>query len=206
MRASIEDYLSRTAGAGPHTFQDVYDCVRYDPASGYPGHGMGFLEEARVTPFDEHSAEVWQAYRQGVRDAGPDGVLGVLDDYAADALYLPTDASAVLAAAPYVTLPLGAHPADEEPVRFGSQGAVRHGPNHPFGVAFTGREWSEERLLGMAYALEQATMVRRAVRPVVKPTTELRGYAGALRLSDARQSDMQTCTHARTTADHNAAD
>ena len=35
------------------------------------------------------------------------------------------------------------------------------GDRYPFGVSFLGRPWSDRRLLGLAYAYEQATHHRR---------------------------------------------
>ena len=34
-------------------------------------------------------------------------------------------------------------------------------PDYPFGVTFTGRAWSEAKLLRLAYAFEQASKARR---------------------------------------------
>ncbi|MBV5323664.1 hypothetical protein JZU51_02810, partial [bacterium] len=47
------------------------------------------------------------------------------------------------------------------------------GPNTPFGIAFSGAKWSEETLIGMAFAFEQKTQVRKSIKPHVQPQTEL---------------------------------
>ena len=38
---------------------------------------------------------------------------------------------------------------------------------------FMGEHWSEARILGLAYAFEQRTMMRDSCRPIVQPTLEL---------------------------------
>lgn len=53
-------------------------------------------------------------------------------------------------------------------------GLVFRGPNTPFGFAFLGRQWSEETLIGFAYAFEQRTMIRKTVMPIIKLKTELK--------------------------------
>lgn len=42
-----------------------------------------------------------------------------------------------------------------------------------FGISFLGAKFSEEKLVGYAYALEQRTMIRKKVKPYVMPWSEL---------------------------------
>ncbi len=42
-----------------------------------------------------------------------------------------------------------------------------------FGIAFLGARFSDAKLIGMAYAFEQRTMVRDKVNPYLVPRTEL---------------------------------
>lgn len=41
-----------------------------------------------------------------------------------------------------------------------------------------GAKWSEEKLIGMAYAFEQRTMARDKVQPYIVPSLELGDIAG----------------------------
>jgi amidase len=75
---------------------------------------------------------------------------------------------------PIINVPLGRHPDDSDVLMDQRGHLVQSGPNIPFGISFMGRAWSEETLLGFAYAFEQRTMVRRKIVPYIMPKTELR--------------------------------
>ncbi len=104
------------------------------------------------------------------------GVLGALDKYNLDALIMPTFASfhlPAIAGLPVITVPLGFYPA-ETPVMMNAKGTmVMIGPGVPFGIAFLGRRWSEELLVGLAYAFEQRMGARKAGKPLISPSFEL---------------------------------
>lgn len=74
---------------------------------------------------------------------------------------------------PAVTVPMGVYPPSTPVILnpFGNQ--VNIGPNIPFGVSFLGDLFSEEGLVGMAYAYEQRTKIRDTIKPYVQPNTEL---------------------------------
>jgi len=42
-----------------------------------------------------------------------------------------------------------------------------------FGISFLGARFTEEKLIGMAYAFEQKTHVRDRIQPYMAPNTEL---------------------------------
>jgi amidase len=103
-------------------------------------------------------------------------VTGALKNYSLDALILPTEFSPhfpALIGSPVVTVPLGKYPTNTTivPNGFGDLNAIA--PNLPFGISFMGPKWSEEMLIGLAYAFEQRTRVRNTVAPYILPTTEL---------------------------------
>lgn len=104
------------------------------------------------------------------------GVIGALDRYSLDALVMPTFASFHLpsiAGLPIVTVPLGFYPLDTA-IAMNLKGTlVNVAPNVPFGIAFIGRQWSEETLISLAYAFEQRTMIRKKTKPYIVPTFEL---------------------------------
>jgi amidase len=53
----------------------------------------------------------------------------------------------------------------------------------PFGMSFVGKPWSEEKLIGLAYAFEQKTQTGKTIKPVIVPTTELK-VRGAAKYND----------------------
>jgi amidase len=89
---------------------------------------------------------------------------------------LPTDVSPGISAiigGPVITVPLGAYPANTTVV-MNQRGTLNAtAPNVPFGISFAGRRWSEEGLVGLAYAFEQRTNVREGVKPYLEAKTEL---------------------------------
>lgn len=71
---------------------------------------------------------------------------------------------------------MGSYPAGTKVTQDTSQGTLNEtGPGIPFGLAFMGPRFSEELLIGLAYAFEQRTNVRQKVKPMMQniPTTEL---------------------------------
>jgi amidase len=46
-------------------------------------------------------------------------------------------------------------------------------PGVPFGISFMGGHFSEELLIGLAYAFEQRTRIRSTIPPYIQPTTEM---------------------------------
>ena len=118
--------------------------------------------------YTKSSLESYNAYQANIEMAGPLGVLGTLDKYNLDALVMPTFTSFYLpaiAGLPIVTVPLGSFPADTA-VEINLKGTMMNvAPNIPFGIAFVGRKWTEETLIGLAYAFEQRTMTRQKIKP-----------------------------------------
>ena len=88
---------------------------------------------------------------------GPDGIPGTADDF--DAILFPANRGANIAARagyPSIVVPAGFvenAPTPPFPDGFNAQPA-------PYGVTFSGRAFSEPRLIGLAYAFEQATKHR----------------------------------------------
>ena len=72
-----------------------------------------------------------------------------------------------------MTVPLGRYAPNTkvELNGFGTLNATS--PNTPFGISFMGPKWSEELLIGLAYAFEQRTKVRNTITPYVEPGYEL---------------------------------
>ncbi|KAF2825272.1 amidase signature enzyme, partial [Ophiobolus disseminans] len=153
---------------------DVNAFTKRFPAEQYPSRDTANFENslAQTANFSHTSAEFWAAYQSNLFLGGPGGILGALDTYRLDAVVLPTRAASGISAiigGPVVTVPLGAYPGNTTVVtnRRGDLNATA--PGVPFGIAFAGRKWSEEVLIGVAFAFEQRTGVRGVVRPYLKP-------------------------------------
>lgn len=72
-------------------------------------------------------------------------------------------------------VPLGFYPDNTLPVRTPGNPTLSKAPGVPFGLSFTGMAWTEHKLLGFAYAYEQATnhrLRRRAYEEAI-PKTQL---------------------------------
>ena len=161
-KANLNAYLE---GLGPDApIRSLEDAIRFnqenrDSEMRYFGQDV-FLAAQEKGPLTE------QPYRDALervqRLAGAEGIDAAMNRYGVDALVAPTSGPAWV-----IDLIDGDH------VGGGSSSpAARAGyPNItvpagfvmglPVGVSFFGRRWSEGTLLRMAYAFEQATMVRR---------------------------------------------
>ena len=174
-----EKYLSQLAvnPTGVKSLADVRNFTQHTQVEEYPDRNTGIWDEALdVYGFGNTDPRFWAAYQTSLYLAGPLGLTGALQNYSLDAIMLPT-ASAVIVPAllgnPVVTVPLGFYPSDFkiQPNLRGNLNA--RGPNLPFGLSFLGAQFSEELLIGLAYAFEQRTMVRDMVLRYIRPTTVL---------------------------------
>ncbi|KAB5550001.1 amidase [Coniochaeta sp. 2T2.1] len=126
--------------------------------------------------FDNTSPEFWANYIQQLYLAGPLGITGALTNFSLDALVIPTAFASTVPArlgSPIVTVPLGKFPAGTKVVANGIGTLNATAPNVPFGINFLAERFSEEKLIGLAYAFEQRTLVRNSVVPYIQPRTEL---------------------------------
>lgn len=178
--AGITSYISKVSspdGDQFHTLKELLDCTQSDPREEYPDRDTSRWEQALSYKCTHDSQEVWNAYQQDLYYGREGGILGAMDLFDLDALILPSTSSVYLPALgglPIISVPLGRHPDGTEMVRDPKGHLVQIGPNVPFGISFMGRAWSEENLIGFAYAFEQRTMVRRRFFPYVVPKTELK--------------------------------
>ena len=178
--AGIAKYLAKVSTRDKnkyHSVQELLNCTQSDPREEYPDRDTASWEEALSYNCTNDSQEVWDAYQEDMYYGREGGVLGALDLYNLDALILPSTSSAFLPALgglPIINVPLGRHPEDTKIIKDQKGHLVQIGPNVPFGIGFMGRAWSEEKLIGLAYAFEQRTMVRSKVVPYIVPKTELR--------------------------------
>ena len=98
------------------------------------------------------------------------GSLTLVSAHSLDALVMFPDLATILASTPglpVVTVPMGALGAEAATRRVdgsgdpGAEPLVLTVPGFPLGVSFVGEAWSEEQLIGYAYAYEQALKRRR---------------------------------------------
>ena len=183
--AGLKEYLSHL-DLNPNNIRDLFDVAHYtkaDPREEYPGRDTYVWDRQLMRNITHHSERSYMAYQANLRMAGEEGVLGVLDRYHLDALVMPTFASYHLPAIgglPVVTVPLGFYPSNT-PTKMNAKGnLVSVAPNIPYGIAFIGRKWSEERLIGLAYAFEQRTLVRQKLKPQILPSFELKDLDNAV--------------------------
>ncbi|MCJ1394279.1 hypothetical protein MMC18_007157 [Xylographa bjoerkii] len=185
--SALNTYLSHLdpLSTAMRSLQDIAACTASNPLEQYPPRDIFYWHAALSTTINPNSSEAWNAYQSVYQACGPNGVFAALKNDYLDALVLPSVFSFSLpayAGSPIVTVPMGAfgeevgtvwRKEDDPLLR-----SVMAGPGMTFGLSFLGEKWSEERLVGLAYAFEQRTGWRRRVKPVVVPRTELRGWRG----------------------------
>lgn len=179
-----KEYLSQlsTNPNKVHSVADVRDFTRSTHLEDFSERDTMIWDEAIGLGFDNTSPEFWSNYTLNRYLAGPLGVTGALTNYSLDALILPTGFAShfpALIGSPAISVPLGAYPADTKviPNSFGNLNVTA--PNIPFGISFMGAHFSEELLIGLAYAFEQRTLVRNTIIPYIQPTTELADVVNA---------------------------
>ena len=141
----------------------------------------GIWQDALDLGHGNASPEVWANYTRQLYLAGPQGITGALANFSLDALVVPTTFASTVPArlgSPIVTVPLGRFPANTTVVMNGIGTLNATAPNVPFGISFFAERFSEEKLIGLAYAFEQRTMVRNTIVPYIQPKTELKDVVG----------------------------
>ncbi|OCT46862.1 putative amidase [Cladophialophora carrionii] len=159
-----------------YDLEDVRNFTHMFALEDWPERDTLIWDSALELGYDNTSPEFWSNYTMNTYLAGPLGVTGALANYSLDALVLPTEFSPnfpALIGSPVITVPLGAFPADTEITPNGFNNLNATAPNLPFGISFMGPHFSEELLIGLAYAFEQRTLVRNTITPYIQPTVEL---------------------------------
>lgn len=170
-------YLSQltTNPSGVKDLADVRNFTQRTPVEEYPDRDTAVWDITLDNGFGNTDPRFWEAYQSVLSLAGPLGLTGALANYSLDALILPTAFAPFVPALlgnPVVTVPMGFYPT-HQPLVDGGRGLNAVGPNLPFGLSFLGEKFSEELLIGLAYAFEQKTMVREKVQPYLVSKTEL---------------------------------
>ncbi|HEX3758431.1 MAG TPA: amidase family protein [Kofleriaceae bacterium] len=154
----LNAYLTRRPNAPMHTIDDIIAFNNANPVAGLKYGQALFLAAAtldtspgsadtqRVAADRTLDLQLTRTGLDGVLD-GPDGIAGTDDDF--DAILFPQNRGAAAPAK-------AGYPSVAVPTRFQAPVAPVVNPA-PFGVAFTGRAFSEPRLIALAFAYEQAT-------------------------------------------------
>ncbi|KAI4253871.1 MAG: hypothetical protein LQ352_003426, partial [Teloschistes flavicans] len=174
----LSDYLSLLSSNpnGVHSLQDIAHFTRHDHREEHPDRDTYVWDRQLSRNITSSSTESWAAYQADLLMGGEQGVVGALDRHKLDALIMPTFSSfhlPAIAGLPIVSVPLGFYPAQTPLTMNLKKTMVSVAPNIPFGISFIGRKWSEEKLISLAYAFEQRTMIRRQMKPYIRPTFEL---------------------------------
>ncbi|KAF2124038.1 amidase signature enzyme [Dothidotthia symphoricarpi CBS 119687] len=158
---------------------DVRAFTQRFPMEDYPDRDTAEFDASLALNFSNTDIQFWNAYQQDLYLGGEGGLLGALATYDLDAVVVPSRVSSGISAiigGPVVTVPMGAYPANTT-VRTNSRMDLNAtAPNIPFGLSFAGKLWSEESLIGFAYAFEQRTNVREKVKPYVQPSLEISDF------------------------------
>lgn len=177
--SDLATYLSelKTNPNNLHSLEDVRSFTQHFPLEDYPARDTGVWDAALAAGINNTSPQFWPQYQQNRYFGDEGGVLGALKRYNLDAVILPTDFAYPVPAvvgAPIVTVPLGAYPNGTAVQRSPPWNLVEVAPGIPFGISFMGAQWSEESLIGMAYAFEQRTLVRDKLKRYIEPRTQLK--------------------------------
>jgi len=163
-RRGLDEYLVRRGGA-LRSLDDVIAYNREHADTVMPIFGQEIMERA-ASCGSLDDAEYRDAVRESRRIAGPEGLIGMLAEHELDAIAAPSNGPAwlidhvngdsftgtsfsrgpAISGAPHVTVPMG------------------YQRELPLGISFAGAVGDDARLLGIAYAFEQAHPVRRPPR------------------------------------------
>ncbi|KAK8099201.1 uncharacterized protein PG998_012442 [Apiospora kogelbergensis] len=174
----VANYFSELT-VNPHNITSLAELQAFTqgtPEEDWPERDTKLWQSALDLGFDNTSPEFWSNYTADLYYGGVLGITGAIKNMTLDALIMPTAFSSSLPAiigAPIVTVPLGRYPDNTAVVPDGFGFLNATGPNLPFGIAFLGEHFSEEKLISLAYAFEQRTKVRNTIKPYIQPKTEL---------------------------------
>ncbi len=191
---NLPGYLSQLT-SNPYKIEGLAglrELTQNSPSEAYPQRNTAIWDKSLAYGLNNSDIRFWQAYQHVSYFGGEGGVPGALARHSLDALILPSDLSSGIAAGaglPLISSPMGFYPGRSPVTKSKFWGLVESGPGIPFvvptcifsniltcdrfGLSFTGGKWSEEKLIGLAYAFEQRTNFRKK-KPLFLPKTRLR--------------------------------
>lgn len=147
-------YLRDWASETP--MRTIADVIAFNTA--HAGKALRFGQDlflaAEATKGDLSELEYRSARAMDMRAAAGLGLDAYMDAHRLDAVLFPGAAGAAIAAK-------AGYPSVQVPAGFTAGVAGKDTPDYPIGATFTGRAWSEATLLRLAYAYEQASLLRR---------------------------------------------
>ncbi|KAF7183023.1 hypothetical protein CNMCM7691_002767 [Aspergillus felis] len=176
--SNIASYLSKlkTNPNNLHNLEDIRRFTQQSPLEDYPSRDTGIWDRALASGLNNTSPEFWPLHLQNLYYGEEGGLTGALSRHKLDAVILPTALASEIPGiigSPAITVPLGSFPKGT-PIEYNPRGnLVEKAPGIPFGISFLGPRWSEESLIGMAYAFEQRTLVRKKLQRYIEPRSDL---------------------------------
>ncbi|KAL2868993.1 amidase signature enzyme [Aspergillus lucknowensis] len=167
-----------------HSVEDLVEFTRSEPREDWPDRDIGGWLGALELGFNSSDVRAFEAREKLLALDRDGGVTGIINKLNLSAVILPTDYAPTWAASPglpEVTVPMGAYPPGT-PIIKSARELIAVAPGIPFGLTFLGKKWSEETLIRLAYAYEQATHHRDKIEPGergVSPTTGLADVVGS---------------------------
>jgi amidase len=152
LNAYLREWLPG-ARAGERPIRTLADIIAFNRAHAERAlrFGQDIFLAAEATRGDLSELEYRAARAADLRASRTLGLDAYMDRHRLDAVLFPGAAGAAIAAK-------AGYPSVQVPAGFVTGiGAAEH----PFGMTFTGRAWSEPTLLRLAHAFEQATLARR---------------------------------------------
>ncbi|KAH9063172.1 amidase signature domain-containing protein [Lactarius vividus] len=178
LRDGLEQYFASLL-KNPNGIRTVDDLIDFNQKNSK----LELIEPYYSSQSKSINDEYYQTIERNHALARTNGIDATLKEFDLDAMILPTDGylrtPAAIAGYPLITLPLGFQP-DGVPATE-AKPTIDNGPGLPFGLLFLGPAFSEAKLLGYAYAYEQATRTRLSKRApdTAVPKTQLRDVVGA---------------------------
>lgn len=182
-KQNLADYISnlQTNPDKLYNLEDIRNFTWHNPLEEYPSRDTEAWDIALEFP-DNTSGQFWAMFQRNLHYGGEGGVLGAISRHDLDAVVLPTLIAPrvpALVGSPVITVPLGSMPSGSPIVKNVRGNLIDSAPGVPFGISFLGAKWSEETLIGIAYAFEQRTLHREKLRHYIEPKTELRDIIDA---------------------------
>ncbi|KAG4437816.1 hypothetical protein IFR05_006703 [Cadophora sp. M221] len=153
---------------------DVIEFLKTAPEERYDKFGASTFEAARDAPGSSKSPAFVKS-KEHMGHLGKE-VARLLGEHDCDVMIGPSsmDMPLDLGGLPGISVPIGFYSTDRKAITI-QHGLITKGPNIPFSFTFVARRFTEESLVGFAYAFEQATLFLDAAKSntVRRPTADL---------------------------------